>query len=166
MTKWIIAGVVVVLIGIGLFFVLRPDAEAPSAGGAAGDPEERIIAYLRENVRPGQAVLVTELFNDVFTRPEEQQALQRLYDAFFLIPATAVRMQQETGKIPTLEELSNRFQFKVPDTLSVMLRVMEADPRMPRFFERDPATGEITGIEVERITFDERFGKPLRGSGR
>ncbi len=29
---------------------------------------------------------------------------------------------------------------------------MESDPRIPRFFERDPATGEITRINVDRIT--------------
>jgi hypothetical protein len=46
-----------------------------------GDPEERVVAYLRENVTPGKPVLVTDLYNNVFTEPEEQAAVKRLYDA-------------------------------------------------------------------------------------
>jgi hypothetical protein len=71
-------------------------------------------------------------------------------------------MQKETGKIPTLQELSDKFQFKVPDTVSVMLRVLEADPRVPPFFDRDPASGEITAIHVERIAREERFARHLQ----
>jgi hypothetical protein len=43
-----------------------------------------------------------------------------------------------------------------------LFRTMESDPRMPRFFERDSSTGEITRIDVDRIAADEKFGKPLR----
>src|SRR5438552_18323463 len=31
----------------------------------------------------------------------------------------------------------------------VMLRIVESDPRMPRFLERDAATGEIETVHVE-----------------
>lgn len=148
----------VVVLLVALLFVLRPGAEdAPT-----GDPETRIIAYLKENVRPGQPVFVTDLHNNVFTSREEREALQRLYDAFFRIPATAAQIYTTTGRIPTLQELSDQFQFKVPGEIDVLLRVMESDPRVPRFFERDPATGEITSIDVDRIASEERFRRPLQ----
>ena len=81
---------------------------------------------------------------------------------FLKIPASAVQTYMKTGKIPTLKELSDQFQFKVPGTIEVLFRIMDYDPRMPRFFERDPASGEITHINVDRIVADERFGRPLR----
>ncbi|MBI4472161.1 MAG: hypothetical protein HY646_05800 [Acidobacteria bacterium] len=157
-SKWLAAAVLAILVGVVLLFVLRPNAE----DAATGDAETRIIAYLKENVRPGQPVLVTELYNNVFTSTEDREALQRLYDTFFSIPASAAEIYTKTGKIPTLEELSGHFQFKIPGEMEVLLRAMESDPRVPRFFERDPATGEITSIDVDRIASDERFGRPLR----
>ena len=158
MSKWVAAGVLAILAGVVLVFILRPDGE----NAATGDADTRIVAYLKKNVRPSQPVLVTELYNNVFTRPEEREALQRLYDAFFKIPASAAQIYTNTGTIPTLEELSGQFQFKVPGEMDILLRVMESDPRVPRFFERDAATGEITRIDVDRIASDERFGRPLR----
>src|SRR5712692_8801788 len=158
MKKWIAAAVLVILLGGGVFLFLRSRQEdAPT-----GDPETRIIAYLNKNVRPGQPVLVTELYNNVFTRAEEREALQRLYDTVFKIPAFSAEFYMTTGKAPTLKELSDQFQLKIPGETDVLLRILDSDPRMPRFFERDKATGEITRIYVDRIAADEKFGKPLR----
>jgi hypothetical protein len=158
MPRWIAVASLAVLLGVALVFVLRPGAKPT----VTGDPETRIVTYLKENVRPGQAVLVTELHNNVFTSEEEREALQRLYDTFFRIPAAAAKSYKETGKIPTLQQLSEQFNFKVPGEMDVMLRILEYDPRVPKFFERDSATGEITRIDVDRIAADERFGRPLR----
>lgn len=159
MPRWLTVALVAALLGIIVAFVLRPDAEdAPT-----GDAEARIVTYLKDNVRPGKPVLVTDLYNNVFTAPEEREVLQRLHDEFFTIPAVAAQMYVKTGKIPTLQELSDHFQYKVPGEMDVMLRIMEADPRAPKFLERDPATGEITNIDVDRIAADERFGKLLQG---
>jgi len=158
MFKWFAVAVLAILAGVVLFFFLRPKPEDV----ATGDPETRIIDYLKKNVRPGQPVLVTELYNNVFTSPEEREALQRLYDVFLKIPASAAEIYMKTGKIPTLEELSSHFQLKIPGEMDVLLRAMESDPRVPKFFERDATTGEITKIYVDRIASDERFGRPLR----
>ena len=38
---------------------------------------------------------------------------------------------------------------------------MESDPRVPRFLTRDPKTGEITHVDVERIKADPKFGQAL-----
>jgi len=43
----------------------------------------------------------------------------------------------------------------------VLLKVAEADPRMPRFLERDAATGEIRRVDVEAVLAHPRFGKDL-----
>ena len=158
MFRWLAAAALAILAGVVVFFVLRPPAE--ESGSA--DPETRIIAYLNKNVRPGQPVLVTDLYNNVFRSSQEREVLERLYDEFFKIPASAAQMYIETGKIPTLRQLSDHFAFKVPGEIQVLLRTMESDPRVPKFFERDPASGEITQIYVDRIAADERFGRPLR----
>jgi hypothetical protein len=68
----------------------------------------------------------------------------------------------ETGKIPTLQELSEHFNLKLPGETDVLLRVLESDPRVPKFFDRDPATGEITSIDIDQIAAHERFGQSLR----
>ena len=156
--RWIAAAILAIIAGAVLVFVLRPRQEE----AVAGDPETRIIAYLKTNVRPGQPVLVTQLYNNVFTTPEERETLQRLYDTSIRIPAAAAEIYKSTGKIPTLDELSRRFEFKLPGEIDVLLHVLESDPRVPAFFTRDPATGEIKSIDVDRITADERFGRPLR----
>jgi len=41
------------------------------------------------------------------------------------------------------------------------LRIMEADPRVPKFLTRDPKTGEITNIDVDRIKASPQFGRFL-----
>jgi hypothetical protein len=129
---------------------------------ASGDPEERVVTYLKANLAPGKPVMVTELYNEVFTTPEEQAAVKRLYDATFELPAFIASTQINTGKIPTLQEITNHFSFKVPGTTEVLLRVLETDPRVPPFFQRDPSTGEIKAVNVDAIRNADRFGKPLQ----
>ena len=53
---------------------------------------------------------------------------------------------------PTLDELSEQFGFKVPGEADVMLRIMESDPRMPPFLERDPDSGEIVRVDTDAMT--------------
>src|SRR5438477_13130843 len=83
------------------------------------DPETRIIEYLKSNVKPGRPVIVSDLLNNVFKRPEEQQALQRLFNTFFKIPMAAAQFYTQTKKIPTLQQLSDQFGFRVPGELDV-----------------------------------------------
>ena len=127
----------------------------------AGDPEERVVTYLKENVTPGREVLVTRLLNNVFTEPEEQAAVKRLYDAVMEIPAFVANSNVESGKIPTLMEITTHFNFRVPGTTEVLLRVLESDPRIPRFFERN-ASGEITSVNVDAIRSAEKFRDHLK----
>ena len=148
---------------VGLLLVLLVLLGCSSDRPAAtGDPEARVVAYLQQNVAPGKPVLVTELYNNVFTTPEEQKAVKRLYDALFQIPAFVVTTQTGTGKIPSLMEITSHFNFQIPGTTEVLLRVLESDPRVPPFFERDSATGEIKSVNAEMVRSTERFRDALR----
>jgi len=131
------------------------------AAPQAPEAEARVVEYLKANVKPGQPVVVSELYNTVFTGSEERAALNRLFNTFFKLPLYMAQHQKAAGKPPTLAEMSEQFRFPVPGQADVMLRIMESDPRMPKFLTRDPATGEITSVDVEKILAHPRFGKAL-----
>ena len=129
---------------------------------AAGpDAETRVVQYLQHNVRAGQPVVASELYNDVFKAPDERAALNRLFNAFFKIPLFAAQYQKAKGHPPSLAEIGEQFHFQVPGETGLMLQIMEADPRMPRFLHRDPSTGAITRVDVDAILADRRFGRAL-----
>jgi len=146
-----------VLLNVSVVAVLA----AAQAAAASKDPEVRVVEYLREHVKPGQRVVVSELYNTVFTAPEERAVLNRLFDAFFKIPLFVAQYQKATGQPPSLKEIAEQFRFTVPGQAEVMLRIMESDPRVPRFLQRNAETGEIESVQVEAILADERFGRLL-----
>jgi len=123
--------------------------------------EARVVEYLQANVKPGEPVVVSELYNTVFTAPDERAVLDRLFDTFFKLPLYLAQHVSAAGKPPTLREISEQFHFEVPGEADVMLRIMESDPRLPHFIARDAATGEITSVDVDRILAHPRFGKAL-----
>jgi len=127
----------------------------------ASDAEVRVVEYLRANVTPGEPVVVSRLVNEVFTAPEEREVLNRLFGTFFKIPLYIAQYHESEGHPPTLAELSEQFRFGVPGEADVLLRIMESDPRVPRFFERDPGSGEIVRVDVAAITAHPKFGNAL-----
>lgn len=124
------------------------------------DPEARIVDYLRGSIEQGRRIEVSELVNEVFTSPEERAELDRLYDTFFKIPMFLVQYQSSSGGIPSLQQIADQFAFNGPETADVILRLMAADPRLPRFFERD-ADGEISSISVDPVLEHPQFGQAL-----
>jgi thiol-disulfide isomerase/thioredoxin len=130
----------------------------------ASPVETRIVEYLKTNVTPGRPVVVSDLYNNVFKTPEERKALERLYNSFFKIPMFIVQYNTSTKKIPTLRELSEQFNFNVPGEADVILRVMESDPRVPKFLERNPKTGEITKVDIEAIKTSPQFSRVVERS--
>jgi len=127
-----------------------------------GPPAEVLVVdYLKTHVKPGEPVVVSELYNTVFTGPEERAALDRLFNTFFKMPLYLAQHVAAAAKPPTLREISEQFHFEVPGEADVLLRVMESDPRMPSFFTRDAASGEITSVDVDAILAHPRFGKAL-----
>jgi thiol-disulfide isomerase/thioredoxin len=137
-------------------------ATTPAAAPTAA--EVRVVEYLRTHVKPGREVVVSELYNRVFTGPEERAVLDRLFDTFFKIPLFAAQYQKAAGRPPSLQEIAEQFRFRVPGQADVMLRIVESDPRMPRFLRRHAETGEIESVQVEAILADPRFGKLLQRS--
>src|SRR6266566_8574000 len=127
----------------------------------ASSVETRIVEYLKANVTPGRPVVVSDLYNNVFKTPEERKVLERLYSTFFKIPMFIVQYNAGSKKIPTLKELSEQFNFTVPGEADVILRVMEADPRVPKFLERDPKTGEITKVDIDVIKASPAFSRVI-----
>ena len=123
--------------------------------------EVRVVDYLKSHVRPGEPVVVSALYNSVFTAPPERAVLDRLFDAFFRIPLFVAQQQKATGRPPTLAQIAEQFRFPVPGEADVVLRIMESDPRVPRFLERDPRSGEITRVDVDAILAHPRFGKEV-----
>lgn len=137
-----------------LFFVA-------ASGRGQADAEARVLDYIRDHLKPGQPLVVTELYNQVFTQPAERQALNKLYNAFFRIPLFVAQYQEKFGSPPSLKVISEQFDLRTPQAAEILLRVMESDPRVPRFLTRDPKTGEIARVDVERIQSDPRFGQAL-----
>ncbi len=144
---------------VSLVFTLALAQASPIAG-----PEARIVEYLKANVRPGQRVVVSELYNNVFSAPEERVALNRLFNSFFKIPLFAAQYQTASRQPPTLKELSEQFRFTIPGQADVMLRIMESDPRVPKFLTRNAESGEIEKVDVDAILKSPRFGKALERS--
>ena len=124
------------------------------------DAETKIIEYLKANVQPGKPVIVSEL-NKQFTAPEEQKVLNRLFNTFFKIPMFVVQFNTSSKKIPTLKDVSEQFNFNVPGEADIMLRIMEADPRLPKFMERDSKTGEIVKLDVDKVMAVPQFSRVL-----
>ena len=134
-------------------------AQAVSSGVAAEEAaaEARVLDYIRDHLQPGRPLLVSELYSKVFTQPAERKALDKLYNAFFRIPLFLADYQGKFGSPPTLKTIAQQFDLRSPQAAEVLLRVMESDPRVPRFLTRDPKSGEITRVDVAMVRSDPRF---------
>lgn len=126
--------------------------------------EERIVKYLREHVRPGERLIVSDLHNNVFKTPEERKVLDKMFNVFFKIPLFVAQYKASTNQIPTLADIARQFNLPVPGEVAVLLSIMDDDPRVPKFITRDPNTGEIASVDVEAVRKDRRFGQLLERS--
>ncbi len=126
--------------------------------------ERRIIDYLRDNLKAGEPVIVTKLYNEVFTSVEERKALDRLYNIFFKVPIFVAEYYANSQKAPTLREISQQFNLSIDGEVDVILKIAEFDRRVPRFISRDPQTGEITKVDIDKIKSDPRFNKVIERS--
>ena len=140
----------------GLLLLLSATTALPQP-----DAETRVLQYIREHLHPGQPLVVTDLYNKVFTQNDERLALSKLYNAFFRIPLFVAQYQEKFGSPPTLKTISEQFDLREPGAAEVLLRVMECDPRVPRFLARDPQSGEITHVDIALIRNDPKFGRAL-----
>jgi thiol-disulfide isomerase/thioredoxin len=123
--------------------------------------EERIVRYLREHVKPGERLIVSDLNNNVFKTPEERKVLDRMFNTFFKIPLFVAQYKAATNQIPSLADIARQYNLPVEGEVAVLLSIMESDPRVPKFIARDPISGEITAVDVEAVKKDRRFGQLL-----
>ena len=136
-------------------------AVAAQSPPGALTPEAAVVRYLRQNTRPGAPVEVSKLVSEVFTSEAERKVLNRLFNAFFKIPLFLVQSGKPGAPPPTLRELAEQFGFESAETADALLRIMETDPRVPRFVDRDPATGEILKVHADRVLSSPRFRTAL-----
>lgn len=134
---------------------------ASTALETQAEAEARVISYIGAHLEPGKPLLVTQLYNQVFTEPAERAALDKLYRAFFRIPLFVAQYQEKFGHPPTLRTITGQFDLHAPGAADVLLRVMQSDPRVPRFLTRDAKTGEITRVDTAMVRSDPRFGEAL-----
>lgn len=127
----------------------------------AADAERRIIGYIKENLKPGEPLIVSKLYNEVFTAPEERAVLDKLNGAFFRVPLFIIEFENREGRLPSLAEISGQFDFYGAEEADVVLSIMESDPRVPKFITRDPATRELASIDIEKVQADERFNQAV-----
>ena len=128
-----------------------------SAALGADDAQRAIISYIKTHSKPGERLVLSHLFNEVFTSDEERVALEKLTSAFFSIPLFLVQFEQTEGRLPSLTEIADNFAFYGPEAAAVVLSVMAADPRIPDFFDQDPKSGELIKIDVGKIRESENF---------
>src|SRR5437867_6306759 len=143
-------------------FALAPGLPLARAQTRADlDTEKRVVEYLREHVKPGERVIVSDLVNNVFKTPEERKVLERLFNTFFKIPLFVAQYKATTNQIPALADISRQFNLPIEGEAAVLLSIIVSDPRVPRFIQRDPKTGEIVSVDVEAVKKDRRFGQIL-----
>jgi thiol-disulfide isomerase/thioredoxin len=107
-------------------------------------------------------VTFSKLYNNSEFSPEEQQYLGRLYEIIFAIPAYLRDYFQSSGKIPTTTEMAQHFGIGEQSVL-LLLEVLESDSRVPDLYLREPKSGQITSLNMERIErFLERRGSKVR----
>ena len=128
------------------------------------DVEERVVTQLKGLVQSGKPVIVSKLYNEVFTSPAERKVIDRLYNIFFKVPLFLTQYYKNSRRPPTLAELSEQFSLKVKGEADLILSIMESDPRVPKFVSRDAQTGEITRIDIQKIQSDPRFNKIIERS--
>ena len=140
----------------GLVTTLSISQEKPSLAA-----EKRVVEYLKENVKPGTRVVVSELYNNVFKTEEERKVLNRLFNTFFKIPLFVAQYKASTNTIPTLADISRQFNLPIEGEASVLLSIIDSDPRVPKFIKRDPQSGEIVSVDIDAVKKDRRFGQIL-----
>jgi len=126
--------------------------------------EQKIISYLKVNLKAGEPVIVSKLHNEVFTSPEERKVLDRLYNIFFKVPLYIAQYYSSSQKPPTLAEIAHQFNLPIEGEADVILKIIEYDRRVPRFLTRDAKTGEIAQVDIEKVKADPRFNKVIERS--
>ena len=90
-------------------------ALAALAAPQASPAEVRVVEYLKVHVKPRERVVVSKLYNEVFTSDAERAVLNRLFNTFFKLPLYIAQHQQAAGKPPTLRRSRSSFASRCRD---------------------------------------------------
>jgi ketosteroid isomerase-like protein len=77
--------------------------------------------------------------------------LDRLYNIFFKVPFFVAQYYATSKKPPSLQEIARQFNLPIKGETDTILKIIEYDQRVPKFISRDPKTGEITSVDLEKI---------------
>jgi thiol-disulfide isomerase/thioredoxin len=117
---------------------------------AQSTAEQKVLQSVQQMMEnDGGTVIFSELYNDDRFSSEERVFLGRLYEIFFQIPVFLQSEYESTGKIPTRSHIASGFGI-TPQSVDLLLTVMESDPRMPTLFERN-SLREIASLQPATI---------------
>ncbi len=145
-----------ILVLLGALWLPGAAAQSPA------DAERRILEHVRDTLVPGERLLLSELV-ERFSAPDEQRALGRLNDVFFRVPLFVAEFEGREERLPTLAEIAGQFSLYGEEGADIVLRIMEADPRVPRFLTRN-SEGELVSIDKDMIAADQRFAQAVTRS--
>ncbi len=104
--------------------------------------EENVLQRVQQMMENDDGtVIFSELYNDVRFSSEEKAFLGRLYEIFFQVPVFLKSEFERTGEIPTRSYIASSFGI-TPQSVELLLTVMESDSRMPTRFERNSISRE------------------------
>jgi len=151
-----------------VLFFLIPFWLAPLL--AQSTAEEKVLQSVQQMMKNDDGtVIFSELYNDDRFSSEEKAFLGRLYEIFFQIPLFLKSEYESTGEIPTRSHIASGFGI-TPQSVDLLLMVMESDSRMPTLFERNPLSREIESLQLATIDafIERRSGevKATQGEGQ
>ena len=117
---------------------------------AQSTAEEKVLLSVRQMIEREGTVIFSELYNDDQFNSEERVFLGRLYEIFFQIPVFLKSEYESMGEIPTQSHIASGFGIN-PQSVDLLLAVMESDPRMPTLFERSSLSREIESLQLGNI---------------
>ncbi len=145
-----------------IFLVLIPFWLAPVL--AQSTAEEKVLQSVQQMIESDGTVIFSELYNDVRFSSEEKAFLGRLYEIFFRVPLFLKSEYERTGEIPTRSYIASSFGI-TPQSVELLLSVMESDSRMPTLFKRNSISREIESLQPATIdAFIERRSGDVRVS--
>ncbi|HSR69925.1 MAG TPA: TlpA disulfide reductase family protein [Acidobacteriota bacterium] len=143
-------------------------ANPPSGSGLSASPQGSAKTVIHERVEAMLAsekgrVLFSEIWSDQDLSREARVYAARLYEVFFRLPARIETVRQSDGRLPSCRELAQAFGLE-EDSAALLLRVLEAEPRLPRMVELDPE-GELQSVDAAKLqAFIEQNSVPVRVS--
>jgi len=114
------------------------------------DIEVQVLTTIQKLWQEEGSITFSSLYNDDRFSEEERAFLGRLYEIFFAIPGVLKSEHESTGQIPSRAELARTFSVS-PNSIELLLSVMEKDGRVPSLFSRDATSREITSLNMDNL---------------